>query len=61
MPAISVNLPEELQDFVESKIENGTFADANEYIIALISSARDGQSEIESALLEGIASGPAVE
>ena len=40
MLTIPVELPDELQEFVEAKVQLGQFADANEYIVALVDAAR---------------------
>ena len=61
MSTIPVELPDELHEFVESKVQRGQFANANEYIVALIDAARCKRSEIEAALIEGLQSGPAEE
>jgi putative addiction module CopG family antidote len=59
MSTIPVELPEDLQRFVEAKVGRGNFANANEYIVALVDAARSKRSEIESALIHGLQSGPA--
>ena len=61
MPAIPVELPDDLQEFVEASVQRGRFANANDYIVALVDAARQKRSEIEAALLEGLRSGPAEE
>ena len=61
MSTIRVDLPDELREFVETKVQRGEFASANDYIVALIDAARKRKSEIEVALLEGLESGPAEE
>lgn len=61
MTTIPVELPDELQEFVEATVQRGRFASANEYIVALIDAARRKRTEIEAALLEGLESGPAEE
>ncbi len=61
MTAIPVELPEDLQEFVEATVQRGQFANANEYIVALVAAARSQRSEIEAALVEGLRSGPAEE
>lgn len=58
MPAIPVELPDDLQEFVEAKVQRGQFANANEYIVALVDAARRKRTEIEAALIEGLESGP---
>jgi len=61
MSRVSVDLPPELHAFVESSVQRGNFADAGEYIVALVNAARQTRSDIDGALLEGLASGPAEE
>ena len=61
MPTIPVELPDELQRFVESKVQHGQFASANDYIVALVDAARTKRSELEAALIEGLQSGAAEE
>jgi putative addiction module CopG family antidote len=61
MATIPLELPVDLQDFVDSKIQSGQFGSANEYIVALVGAARRGRSSIEAALVEGLESGPAEE
>ncbi len=61
MATIPLELPNELQDFVDAKIQTGHFASASEYIVALVDAARRGRSSIEAALLDGLESGPAEE
>ncbi len=61
MATIPLELPSELQDFVDAKIQTGQFASASEYIAALVDAARRGRSAIETALIEGLESGPAEE
>lgn len=61
MSAIQVEFPQDLEEFIESKVRHGHFASASEYIVALVESARNGRSAIETALIEGLDSGPAEE
>ena len=61
MSTIPVQLPDELQRFVEAKVAHGKFASVSEYIVALVGAAREKRSEIEAALIEGLESGPAEE
>ncbi|MFW6171343.1 MAG: ribbon-helix-helix domain-containing protein [Planctomycetota bacterium] len=58
MPVIPVEFPEDLQEFVEANVRRGQFANANEYIIALVDAARRKRSGLEAALIEGLESGP---
>jgi antitoxin ParD1/3/4 len=59
MSSIPIDLPDDLREFVEAKVQRGEFASASEYIVALVDAARRGRTEIEAALLEGLQSGPA--
>ena len=61
MATIQVELPQDLQEFVDARLRQGCFGSASEYIVALVESARSGQSAIETALVEGLDSGPAEE
>ena len=61
MTTIPVKLPEDLQEFVDATVQRGRFANANEYIVALVDAARSKRTEIEAALIEGLQSGPAEE
>ena len=61
MSTIPVELPDDLQRFVHSKVQSGHFASANDYIVALVDAARSKRTEIEAALIEGLRSGPAEE
>ena len=61
MSTIPVELPDELQQFVESKVQHGQFASVNDYIVALVNAARSKRSELEAAMIEGLQSGPAEE
>jgi antitoxin ParD1/3/4 len=61
MSTIPLELPDDLRQFVEAKVQRGQFSSANEYIVALVDAARSKRSEIEAALLEGLQSGPAEE
>ncbi len=61
MSTIPVELSDDLQKFIEAKISGGQFANASEYIVALVDAARKKRSDIEAALLDGLNSGPAEE
>ena len=61
MATIPLELPSDLQDFINGKIKTGQFASASEYIVALVGAARRSRSTIEAALIEGLESGPAEE
>lgn len=59
MSTIPVELPADLQEFINAKVLQGQFASANDYIVALVDAARHKRSEIEAALLAGLDSSPA--
>jgi len=59
MSTIPVELPSDLLDFVEAKVGSGRFANASDYLVALVEAAQKNRSTIETALIEGIESGPA--
>jgi antitoxin ParD1/3/4 len=61
MATISLELPGELQTFVDARIQTGQYGSANEYIVALVDAARRSRSAIEAALVDGLESGPAEE
>lgn len=61
MSTIPLELPDDLREFVETKVQRGQFGSASDYIVALLNAARSKRSEIETALLEGLQSGPAEE
>ena len=61
MSTIPVQLPDDLRAFVDSTVERGRFTSASEYIVALVDAARKDRSGIETALIEGLESGPAEE
>lgn len=44
MTAITVELPDDLREFIETKVQRGEFASVNQYIAALVQSARDTES-----------------
>ncbi|NOY30545.1 MAG: hypothetical protein GXP28_10335 [Planctomycetes bacterium] len=61
MSTIPIELPSDLLDFVEAKVGDGRFASASAYLVALVDAAQKNRSAIETALIEGIESGPAEE
>ncbi len=58
MSSVPIDLPTDLLEFVESKVQRGEYASISEYVVALVDAARNQRSEIEAALLEGLESGP---
>ena len=61
MSNVSIDLPADLLEFVESKVQRGEFASVSDYVIALVNAAREKRSDIEAALIEGLESGPVEE
>jgi antitoxin ParD1/3/4 len=61
MTTMNISLPDEMKDFVESKIAQEGYASASEYLRALIRDAQKQQAkaELEAKLLEGLR-GPSV-
>ena len=59
MATIPVELPDHLMAYVDQSAEQAGYANASEYILALVAAASEQQGEIERALMAGIASGPA--
>ena len=60
MSTISVELPDDLKSYVEELAKQGGFADAGEYIVALVTAASRKQNDLEAALMAGLSSGPPV-
>jgi len=59
MSTIPVELPDHLQSYVDESAVQAGFANASEYIVALVAAASEKQGEIEQALIAGIKSGSA--
>ncbi|MEJ7590557.1 MAG: hypothetical protein WKF77_03355 [Planctomycetaceae bacterium] len=59
MSTIPVELPDHLMSYVDRSAERAGYANASEYIVALVAAASEKQGEIQQALMAGIASGPA--
>ncbi len=59
MSTITVDLPDDLRSYVEENAKNCGYANAGEYIVALVAAASEKRSEIELALVTGVSSGPA--
>lgn len=60
MTTVKLNLPEELQEFLNNQTEAGQFNGPDEYTKALIERAKNGKDRkdrLESLLVEGLDSG----
>lgn len=55
---MNISLPEALREYVDERVAEGTFANASDYVRALIRDdrAKRAQASLESMLLEGLAS-----
>ena len=55
---MNVSLPEALREFVEERVAEGSFANASDYVRALIRDdrAKRAQATLEAKLLEGLSS-----
>ena len=60
MSMVNLNLPEELEQFVQGQTQTGRFGSPAEYIEALIKRAKNGKERLESLLIEGLDSGDAM-
>ena len=47
MSNVSIDLPADLLEFVESKVQRGEFASVSDYVIALVNAAREKRSDID--------------
>ena len=57
MSTVNLNLPEDLQQFVNGQAEAGKFEGPAEYIQALIERAKKGTDKLDAILIEGLDSG----
>jgi antitoxin ParD1/3/4 len=57
MANVNLNLPEELQQFVNGQVDVGKFEGVSSYIEALIARAKEGKEKLEALLIEGLDSG----
>ena len=63
MTSFNVSMPKALKQYIEEQVAGGTYSTPSEYVRELIreDQKRRAKEKIESALLEGLRSGPAVE
>lgn len=57
MAEITVNLTEDLKDFIDGQVDGGGYGNASEYIGKLLIRAKQGRQRLESLLIEGLDSG----
>lgn len=61
MADISISLPDDLVQFLETQVATGRYRDETEYIRTLISHARCGHDRLDALLIEGLESGAPAE
>ena len=63
MTSFNVSMPKALKQYIEEQAAGGTYSTPSEYVRELIreDQRRRAKEKIESALLEGLRSGPAME
>jgi antitoxin ParD1/3/4 len=63
MTSLNISLPKALKAYIEAQVAGGTYSTPSEFLRELIRQDRKRrvQEKIESALLEGLNSGPPVE
>jgi len=63
MTTMNISLPEPMRAYVEQQVAQGGYSTASEYIRQLVreDQKRAAKERLESLLMEGIESGPAVE
>lgn len=60
MASVNLNLPDDLQQFVDGQVAAGDFDGASSYIETLIARAKKGKEKLEALLIEGLDSGEPV-
>jgi len=60
---MNISLPEALREYVDERVAEGSFANASDYVRALIRDdrAKRATAILEAKLLEGLESGPPIE
>jgi antitoxin ParD1/3/4 len=63
MTSFNISMPKVLKQYIEEQVAGGTYSTPSEYVRELIreDQKRRAKEIIESALLEGLRSGPGVE
>ena len=63
MATMNISLPDAMRQFVEERVAEGGYSTASEYFRDLVreDQKREAQTRLETLLLEGLDSGPAVE
>lgn len=63
MTSLNVSLPKALKEYIESRVSGGAYSTPSEYVRELIRAdqKRRTREKVETALLEGLNSGPTIE
>ena len=63
MTSLNISLPKVLKEYVETQVAGGTYSTPSEFLRELIREDRKrrAQEKLESALMDGLNSGPPVE
>ena len=63
MTSFNISMPKALKQYIEEQVAGGTYSTPSEYVRELIreDQKRRAKEGIESALLEGLRSGPPIE
>ncbi len=57
MTPITIDLPEDLKEFVDQQVTARGFGDVGEFLVTLLREAQERESRLEELLLEGMNSG----
>jgi len=63
MATLNISLPESMRTYIEETVAQGGYSTASEYIRQLVreDQKRAAKERLESLLIEGVESGPAIE
>ena len=63
MPTMNISLPENLKEFVESRVQSGDYSSVSEFMRTLVRREQKDRDreQLELRILEGLGSGDAVE
>jgi len=63
MTSFNISMPKALKQYIEKQVAGGTYSTPSEFVRELIreDQKRRAKDKLESALLEGLKSGPAME
>jgi antitoxin ParD1/3/4 len=57
MATMNVSLPDQMRDWIESRVKSGFYANASDYIRDLVRHDQHSQTGLEAALTDGLTSG----